>query len=129
PATPAPAGLRSIRARRPPAEPRRRGHDPPPPGPPAVRPPCPAWIRGAAVSVFRIEWPERGIAHLVMDDPERKLNVLDEGAIGDLETSLRELERAAELKGVVLRSGKPGSFVAGADVNAIASITDSAQVV
>ena len=81
------------------------------------------------MSVFRIEWPERGIAHLVMDDPERKLNVLDEGAIGDLETSLRELERAAELKGLVLRSGKPGSFVAGADVNAIASITDSAQVV
>src|SRR5207245_10175781 len=66
-------------------------------------------LRGAAVSVSRIEWPESGIAHLVMDDPERKLNVLDEGAISDLEQRLRELEHAAELRGVVLRSGKPGS--------------------
>jgi len=81
------------------------------------------------MSSLRIEWPEPGIAHLVMDDPERKLNVLHEGAIADLEVALGELEQASELRGVVLRSGKPGSFVAGADVNVIAGITDPAQVV
>jgi 3-hydroxyacyl-CoA dehydrogenase/enoyl-CoA hydratase/3-hydroxybutyryl-CoA epimerase len=80
------------------------------------------------MGVFRIERPERGIAHLVMDDPARKVNVLDEAAIGDLEAVLGELEGAGDLEGVVVRSGKPGSFIAGADVQAIGALTDRAAV-
>ena len=80
-------------------------------------------------AVFRIEWPEPGIAHLVMDDPARKLNVLDAAAIQSLEAALGELERAPEFRGVIVRSGKFGSFVAGADVHAIGAITDATQVV
>ena len=79
-------------------------------------------------AVFRIAWPEPGLAHLVMDDPARKLNVLDSVAIASLEAALLELEHAAELRGVIVVSGKPGSFVAGADVHAIGAITDPAQV-
>src|SRR5262249_38701841 len=78
--------------------------------------------------VFRIERAERGIAHLVMDDPKRKVNVIDEEAIRDLESALNELERATDLTGVVLRSGKTGSFIAGADVHTIAEITDRERV-
>jgi 3-hydroxyacyl-CoA dehydrogenase/enoyl-CoA hydratase/3-hydroxybutyryl-CoA epimerase len=80
------------------------------------------------MSSFRIEWPRPGLAHLVFDDPARRVNVIDESAIADLERALAELEAVPMLEGVVLRSGKRGSFIAGADVNAIGSMTDRAQV-
>jgi 3-hydroxyacyl-CoA dehydrogenase/enoyl-CoA hydratase/3-hydroxybutyryl-CoA epimerase len=76
------------------------------------------------VSIFRIEWARPALAHLVMDDPSRKVNVIDEPAIADLDRALAELEATPLLEGVVLRSGKRGSFIAGADVNQIGSITD-----
>jgi 3-hydroxyacyl-CoA dehydrogenase/enoyl-CoA hydratase/3-hydroxybutyryl-CoA epimerase len=81
-----------------------------------------------AAGVFRVEPRAGGIVHLVMDHPERKLNVLDEAALAGLEAALTELEARADLQGVVLRSGKSGSFVAGADVDAIGSLTDPERV-
>ena len=79
------------------------------------------------MSIFRVEHIDR-IAQLIMDDPRRRINVLDVEAIADLERALDELEGAPALAGVVLRSGKSGSFIAGADVATIAAITDRAQV-
>jgi 3-hydroxyacyl-CoA dehydrogenase/enoyl-CoA hydratase/3-hydroxybutyryl-CoA epimerase len=78
--------------------------------------------------VFRIETPATGIAHLVMDHPSRKVNVLDAEALADLDLALTELSAIGGLKGVVLRSGKSGSFIAGADVSAIGALTDRDQV-
>jgi 3-hydroxyacyl-CoA dehydrogenase/enoyl-CoA hydratase/3-hydroxybutyryl-CoA epimerase len=78
-------------------------------------------------NVFRVERREGGIAHLVVDHPARKLNVLDFDALASLEAALTDLE-AATPTGVIVSSGKPGSFIAGADVDAIGSITDEAQV-
>jgi len=84
------------------------------------------------MGVFRVEMQPDGIAHLVMDHPARKVNVLDTEALADLGPALDELERAEGLpqglKGVVVMSGKPGSFIAGADITAIGSITDRDQV-
>ena len=77
--------------------------------------------------VFRVERRAGGIAHLVVDHPARKLNVLDTDAVESLEAALTDLE-AAPPAGVVVVSGKPGSFIAGADLDAIASITDAEQV-
>ena len=79
------------------------------------------------MAIFRIEPVENGMVHLVMDDPARKVNVLDEGAMGELEGALAALE-ATKPTGVVVRSGKPGSFIAGADINTIASLTDRERV-
>jgi len=80
------------------------------------------------MAVFRVDTRSRGIAHLVMDHPARKVNVLDTDAIADLEAALGALEGTAGLRGVVLASGKKGSFIAGADVSAIGSLTDREQV-
>ena len=80
------------------------------------------------MGVFRIEWPVPNLAHLLMDDPARRVNVIDEAAIASLEEVLTELERTSTLDGVVVMSGKSGSFIAGADVNAIGSMSDRAQV-
>lgn len=78
-------------------------------------------------NVFRVERRDGGIAHLIVDHPARKLNVLDFDALASLEAALTDLE-AATPTGVIVSSGKPGSFIAGADVDAIGSITDEAQV-
>jgi 3-hydroxyacyl-CoA dehydrogenase/enoyl-CoA hydratase/3-hydroxybutyryl-CoA epimerase len=78
--------------------------------------------------VFRIETPVPGIAHLVMDHPARRVNVLDAEALADLDQALTEVAGMAGLRGLVLRSGKPGSFIAGADVAAIGALTDRDQV-
>jgi len=79
------------------------------------------------MSVFRVEHRPNGIAHLVMEDPSRKLNVLTIAAFNDLDAALAELEGRPELKGVVLRSGKDGSFIAGMDIEAIASVIVAAE--
>ena len=80
------------------------------------------------MAVFRVEMQPHGIAHLVMDHPARKVNVLDAEALVDLDVAIRELEQAGGLRGVVLVSGKNGSFIAGADVTAIGALTDREEV-
>ena len=79
------------------------------------------------MGVFRVERRAGGIAHLVVDHPARKLNVLDADAVASLEAALTDLE-AAPPQGVIVISGKPGSFIAGADVDAIGAVTDATQV-
>src|SRR6266850_2284556 len=76
---------------------------------------------------FRVEPAEAGALYLVFDHPARSVNVLDEAALADLNVALVELERVKPT-GVILTSGKKGSFIAGADLQAIGSITDRARV-
>jgi 3-hydroxyacyl-CoA dehydrogenase/enoyl-CoA hydratase/3-hydroxybutyryl-CoA epimerase len=76
------------------------------------------------MGVFRLESGPEGIAHLVMDDPARRINVIDEAALDSLDQALGALEADSAVRGVVVRSGKAGSFIAGADVNAIAALSD-----
>lgn len=78
------------------------------------------------VPVFRVERRSSGVAHLVMDHPARKLNVLDVDAVASLEAALTDLE-AAPPPGLLVLSGKPGSFIAGADIDAIAGVTDAGE--
>ncbi len=80
------------------------------------------------MSTFRVEWSGAPWARLVFDDPARAVNVLDPAALEDLEAALQELAGRADLRGVLLMSGKAGSFVVGADINLIGSITDRDQV-
>ena len=70
---------------------------------------------------------DRGIGWITFDDPDRKLNVLTEGTMRRLSDVLEEARAAAtggRVRVVVLRSGKPDSFIAGADVDAIAALED-----
>jgi 3-hydroxyacyl-CoA dehydrogenase/enoyl-CoA hydratase/3-hydroxybutyryl-CoA epimerase len=80
------------------------------------------------MSIFRVEPTAGGIVHLVMDHPDRKVNVLDVEAIGDLDRALDQVAAVPGLRGVVLVSGKSGSFIAGADVQAIGAITERDEV-
>ena len=71
-----------------------------------------------------------GVGHLVFDDPARSQNVLTEEALQGLDNALSEVAQAAArgaLRVLLVRSAKPRSFIAGADVDAIAEISDPAE--
>jgi 3-hydroxyacyl-CoA dehydrogenase/enoyl-CoA hydratase/3-hydroxybutyryl-CoA epimerase len=71
-----------------------------------------------------------GVAWLVFDRPDSKVNLLTAGVIRRLDELAGEIEagvRDGTVKGVVVISGKPGTFIAGADVNEIAGITDEQE--
>jgi 3-hydroxyacyl-CoA dehydrogenase / enoyl-CoA hydratase / 3-hydroxybutyryl-CoA epimerase len=71
-----------------------------------------------------------GVAWLVFDDPARKVNILSDTVMTQLDILLGDVEAAAgrgEVQALVIRSGKDGSFIAGADIDAIASIHDPVE--
>ncbi len=81
-------------------------------------------------AALTLEQSGDGVAWLVFDRPDSKVNLLDEPTMQRLEQLLGELEelvRTNAVRVVLVRSGKDGSFIAGADVNAIAAITDPAE--
>ncbi|MDA7977284.1 MAG: 3-hydroxyacyl-CoA dehydrogenase NAD-binding domain-containing protein [Pirellulales bacterium] len=56
------------------------------------------------------------IGAITLDMPGKGANVLSASVLDELEKILDELDGMANLAGVVVRSGKPGMFIAGADV-------------
>ncbi len=73
----------------------------------------------------RLQIGEDGVGSLVFNDPARVQNILTDAVLDRLEGLVAEAEKSAEtgaLRALVLRSDKPGSFVAGADMAAIARV-------
>ncbi len=70
---------------------------------------------------------EDGVAWLVLDDPAKKVNTLSTRAMEWLEERLDEVLRARPA-GLVVASGKPDGFVAGADVEELRAATDRDRV-
>src|SRR6266542_2367258 len=71
-------------------------------------------------NALRLEVLEGNIALLTIDQPNSRANTLGQGAQADLERMLGELDvlhKRTPLQGLIFRSGKPGMFVAGADLN------------
>lgn len=64
---------------------------------------------------FRVEPQANGLVHFVFDCPGKSMNVFSNKAIHELRTFAEWLHRA-DVKGVVVRSGKPTGFCAGADL-------------
>jgi 3-hydroxyacyl-CoA dehydrogenase/enoyl-CoA hydratase/3-hydroxybutyryl-CoA epimerase len=64
-----------------------------------------------------------GIAWVTFADPDRRMNVLDEEVMARLARHVEELgQQADRVRVVVFWSGKPDSFVAGADIDAIGQL-------
>ena len=62
---------------------------------------------------------EDGIGWLTFDLPGEKVNKLSASVMTGLAQALEELQRRTDLEGVVIRSGKEGMFIAGADLKEI----------
>lgn len=68
-----------------------------------------------------------GVAVLTYDVPGEAVNTLRASFAGEVERALTEIAEDANIQAAVLVSGKEGSFITGADVEAIAAVTTAAE--
>ncbi len=68
-----------------------------------------------------------GVAHLLLDDPDKKVNTLGGEMVEEISSRLDELAGDGGVKAVVIRSPKPTGFLAGADIDELKSIALSPQ--
>jgi 3-hydroxyacyl-CoA dehydrogenase / enoyl-CoA hydratase / 3-hydroxybutyryl-CoA epimerase len=81
-------------------------------------------------AALTLETSGDGVAWLVFDAPDARVNILKSGVLARLDELLGDIEegaRAGRVRAVVVRSGKDGSFIAGADVREIASMASAAE--
>ena len=85
----------------------------------------------AAAQTITMSMPQPDIAMLTFDMPDKGANVLSRSVMMELAGHIETLAKRTDLAGVILRSGKPGTFIAGADIREFAaSLTvDKKQVV
>jgi 3-hydroxyacyl-CoA dehydrogenase/enoyl-CoA hydratase/3-hydroxybutyryl-CoA epimerase/3-hydroxyacyl-CoA dehydrogenase/enoyl-CoA hydratase/3-hydroxybutyryl-CoA epimerase/enoyl-CoA isomerase len=76
-------------------------------------------------SLVQLSFPDPEIAVLTFDNPEKGANVLSSAALAELSAHLDHLEQHPGLAGLIIRSGKPGSFIAGADLREFAASLDA----
>lgn len=85
-----------------------------------VVPPAPA------ARAFRLELGADGLATLWFDLPGHKVNIFTREVFAELEALIAELRGRGDVSILVLLSGKPGTFIAGADVGEIEAVTEPA---
>lgn len=74
---------------------------------------------------FRVETAE-GVATLLLDEPGEKVNTISPEPMLEFVSLLDRLERDGAVKAVVLASGKPDGFVAGARIEMLQEVGDAA---
>ncbi len=79
------------------------------------------------MSAFNIERHPDGIAVLTFDLPGEKVNKLTTPVMAELGSLLDELAQDRTVKALVVRSGKPNGFIAGADIAEIRSISNAKE--
>lgn len=65
---------------------------------------------------FTFEHQDDGIAVITIDVPGESQNVLKMEFIEELEPLIEQVKTDSSVKGLIIRSGKAGSFIAGADI-------------
>jgi 3-hydroxyacyl-CoA dehydrogenase/enoyl-CoA hydratase/carnithine racemase len=78
-----------------------------------------------AAPTIQLTFPEPDIALLTFDDPSKGANVLSSGVLAEFAAHLDQLEKRRDIAGLVIRSGKPGSFIAGADLREFVASLDA----
>ncbi len=76
---------------------------------------------------WKLETDASGIAWLCLDKADAKANVLSSEVIRELDGLLDTIE-AEKPKGLVMHSGKPGSFIMGADINEFGDFKSADEV-
>ena len=69
-----------------------------------------------------------GIGVITFDQPGSRANTLGQAVLAEFEIALEQIEKRSDLRGLILQSGKPGMFIAGADLKEMGSAeNDPAQ--
>jgi len=77
------------------------------------------------MNAFHLDKRPDGIAVLTFDLPGEKVNKLTTAVMTELDQVLEELAADHAIKALVIRSGKPDIFIAGADIAEIRDITEA----
>ena len=75
--------------------------------------------------IFQLESPAPDVAVLSINDPHKGANILSRAALSALGEHLDSLEKRSGLAGLIIRSTKPGNFIAGADLREFAADLDA----
>lgn len=78
-------------------------------------------------SAWHLEVDDQGLATLTLDVPDKKLNVFTQEVLEELDDLVGDLAQRRDIACLVLVSGKEGGFIAGADIDMIAGMTDPAE--
>jgi 3-hydroxyacyl-CoA dehydrogenase/enoyl-CoA hydratase/3-hydroxybutyryl-CoA epimerase len=78
------------------------------------------------MNAFDLQVSEDGLAVLTFDLPGEKVNKLSTSVVAELADVLLRLEREARIRGLLVRSGKPDVFIAGADVKEFVTVPGDA---
>ncbi|KAJ9594592.1 hypothetical protein L9F63_027423, partial [Diploptera punctata] len=65
---------------------------------------------------------------ITFDTPGAKVNTLDESVMNEVERVIKRIEADPNVQAAVLISGKPGCFIAGADVGMLSSLKSAKEV-
>lgn len=79
------------------------------------------------MSAFTLDKRSDGINLLTFDLPGEKVNKFTTAVMNELNGLLDRLAVDQQVKALVIRSGKPAIFIAGADIAEIRDITDRVQ--
>ncbi len=79
------------------------------------------------LTVFQLTTRADGIAVVTIDLPGESQNTLKAEFVGEANALLDRLEQDASIQGLVFISGKPGSFIAGADIHMLKACRTAAE--
>ncbi|HIF9340248.1 TPA: fatty acid oxidation complex subunit alpha FadJ [Photobacterium damselae] len=78
-------------------------------------------------SAFTLTIDDDKLAWLKIDVPNEKMNTLQDCFATEISQVLEQLEASSDIKGMVIYSGKPDNFVAGADIKMLAACETAEQ--
>ena len=87
-----------------------------------------ATAEATSMNIFSIHRRDDGIAVVSIDLPGESQNVLNRALMEEAVQCADALEKDDGLTGVIFISGKPGSFIAGADIEMLRSCATAAEV-
>jgi 3-hydroxyacyl-CoA dehydrogenase / enoyl-CoA hydratase / 3-hydroxybutyryl-CoA epimerase / enoyl-CoA isomerase len=73
-------------------------------------------------NAFRFEELDGKIGLVTFDVPEKKVNTFSQPVLQEWAALVGQLEARTDLRGLLFRSGKPGQFIAGADLNELGAL-------
>ncbi|MCA9101784.1 MAG: enoyl-CoA hydratase/isomerase family protein [Planctomycetales bacterium] len=83
----------------------------------------------ASAPTIKLSMIEDDIAVLTLDEPDKGANILSRHVLEELAAHLDDLELRSDLAGLIICSGKPGMFIAGADIREFVAAQDEPKEV
>jgi 3-hydroxyacyl-CoA dehydrogenase/enoyl-CoA hydratase/3-hydroxybutyryl-CoA epimerase/3-hydroxyacyl-CoA dehydrogenase/enoyl-CoA hydratase/3-hydroxybutyryl-CoA epimerase/enoyl-CoA isomerase len=78
-------------------------------------------------SALKLDIHDNRIAVITFDLPGTKANTLGQTVLGEFESVISQISRRTDLQGLILQSGKPGMFIAGADLKELGAADPAHQ--